>query len=702
MASEIRIQEGVVIEFADKGKFHLGVVVNIEEKTGKVKLINDAGRDMALPGKQVLHAFPSRIATSLPLSNIQNELKSVDMRADSFVEQCDIEELWQLVSGEYEEITLLDLVSLSFENPGTVHILAMIRALRNDRIFFKAIQPELFAPRPQEVVEDLQRQREIKAKKDAWRSHFVEEAVHLLVMDQSERQTAIEDGMIAHSNVLDAWKIIEQFAVLGTDCPDKVEAETLLELLQNRINRGFSGTSHLRARAFLRESGYWEPDTNVALIKYEIPVHFDETADQEAFQCYQNPNSKIARRDLTHLNVFSIDDNGTLDIDDAISIEKLNDGDIRLGVHIAAPAASIPFDSALELAARHRGTSIYLPEQRIPMLPTILSENALSLIQGKKRNAISFLITFDDAFNIVEQEIVPSIVESKHCLSYDSAEHLLEHGIDDLSDEMRIIQELCEVSAANRRSHGAIDIDLPEFKLIYVPETGIYEFHPIDTTMMSRQLVSECMILANALAAEFCFNHEIPSLYRIQPSPNNMPRQDTLDSMPNDMFRAFAMRKCMMPAASSMTPDIHAGLGLDKYLQATSPLRRYADLLCHYQLEYWFAHQQARFSADEFNAILAETDLALSHARSASHEAYQTATLSYLKQIGNEPLEAMILQYNTERGDIAQVVLTQTQVRANVATKSRWPLGTMCRVRIDNVRPEEGIIQLQFIDILNG
>ena len=702
MATEISVQNGEVIEFADKGKFHLGVVVSSDEKTGKIKLINVSGRDMSLPVKQVLHSFPAHISLSLPIGNIQNELKSIDTRADAYIDQCDVAELWQLVDGEYDEISLDDLVSLSFDEPDAVRKLAMVRALRNDRIYFKGIQNELFAPRPADVVEDLLRQREIRAKKEHWRDLFVDEAVRMIKMDPQERINAIEDGVFARSDVLDAWKIVEQYAVLGIEYAEKAEAETLLERLQNRINRGFSGTSHLRARAFLRESGFWEPDTNVALIKYEIPVHFDEISERNALDCYRNPVIGTNRRDLTHLNVFSVDDVGTLDIDDALSIERLADGKFRLGVHIAAPAASIPFGSPLEISARHRATSIYLPEMRIPMLPVILSENALSLMPGEKRNAISFLITFDDEFNVVEQEIVPSIVISKHRLSYDAAEHLLEHGNDDLSDEIRLIQELCEYSAANRRSHGAIDIDLPEFKLEYHPETGLYELFPIDTSMMSRQLVSECMILANALAAEFCFEHEIPSLYRIQPPPNNMPRQDTLDNMPNDMFRAFAMRKCMMPAASSMTPDLHAGLGLDKYIQATSPLRRYADLICHYQLECWFSENHPRFSADEFNAVLSETDLGLSHARSASHEAYQCATLMYLKQIGNEPIEAMILQYNTERGDIAQVVLTETQIRANVATKTRWPLGTMCRVRIDNVRPEEGVILLQFVDIING
>ena len=699
MADEFHFSDGDVIEFADKGKFHLGVVTSFDAKSGKIRLINMLGRDMNIPAKQVMHRLPARISTSIPSGNIQNELKSIDMRADSFVGQCDVEELWQLVSGEYEEIDISELASLLFSDPDAVQMLAMIRAMRIDKIYFKALQVGRFAPRPADVVEDLKRQKKLKEQKEAWRNRFIEQAVTAIKMSDEDRQAAKDDGFFAHSDVLDAWKIVEQYAVLGTEAEDRAEAEVLLEGLQNRLNRGFSGTAYLRARAFLRESGYWEQDTNPVLIKYEIALQFDDAVEKQALECYQQAVQTEGRRDLTHLDIFSIDDTDTLDIDDALSIEKLDGGKLRLGVHIAAPAASVPFGSPMELAARQRATSIYLAEQRIPMMPLIISENALSLMPGLKRKAVSFLLTFDGDFNLVESEIVPSVVMSKHRLSYSAAEDMIEHGEDFLSDEIRLIQEICEYSAANRRNNGAIDIDLPEFKLVYHRETGLYELHPIDTAMMSRQLVSECMIMANALAADFCVDHEIPALYRIQPPPVNMPRQDTLDEMPNDMYRAFAMRRCMMPAALSLTPDLHAGLGLNRYLQATSPLRRYADLMWHYQMESWFVNGCPMFSADEFNAILAETDLGLSHARSASHEAMQTATLAYLGQIGSDPVEAMILQYNSERSDIAQVVLTQTQIRASVATKNRWPNGTMCRVRIDNVRPEEGVILLQFIDV---
>lgn len=702
MASELHFKEGEIVEFADKGKFHLGIVQNTDEKTGKVRLLNASGREITLPAKQIQYSLRTRISLNLPLSNIQNELNSIEFRASDIEKHCDIEELWSLVSGECETIDMDELISLVFDNPDAAQMLAMIHALRNDRIFFKTLQIGQLSPRPASVVEDLRRQQTLKAQKDAWRASFVDEAVKILKMPIDERQNLIEDGFFQESPVLDAWKMVEQYAIWGADAEDKIEAEFLIESLQNRINRGFSGTAHFRARHFLRDCGYWTSDTHIPMLKYEIAPHFSDVLECDALKIYQNPDSSSSRADLTHLNLFSIDDNGTLDIDDAISIEPLENHQVRLGIHIAAPAAAIVPGSALEIEARHRATSIYLPEMRIPMLPLILSENALSLMPGQRRNAISFILTFDADFNLIDRQIVPSVVESKHRLSYDAVERMLEEGNDSLSDDIRKVQELCEFSAANRRNHGAIDIDLPEYKLYWNPKTQQYELSPIDTTMMSRQLVSECMILANALAADFCFEHDIPALYRIQPAPVNMPRPETLEALPNDMMRAYAMRRSMMPAASSMTPAFHAGLGLEKYLQATSPLRRYADLLCHYQLESWFANGTPLYDAPTFNAVLSESDLGLSHAKSASQEAYQTATLAYLKQLGDAPIEAMILQYNSERGDTAQVVLLQTQLRANVATKNRWPIGTLCTVQIEHVYPEEGTILLQFVDVMTN
>ena len=203
MASEKRCQTGEVIEFADKGKFHLGVVVSVDEKTGKVKLIHATGREMTLPPKQVLHVLKKKVSVHLPSSQIQNEMGSLEMRAGNMAVKCDIEELWQLVTGEYDEISLEELISLVYDVPEAVHQLAMIRALRDDKIYFKSLQPELFAPRPAAVVADLLRQRELKAQKEAWRLRFADEAAQVMAMSPEARVQAMEDDILQTISLLD-------------------------------------------------------------------------------------------------------------------------------------------------------------------------------------------------------------------------------------------------------------------------------------------------------------------------------------------------------------------------------------------------------------------------------------------------------------------------------------------------------------------
>lgn len=696
MASNITA--GCIVEFADKSKCQLGLVMQIDEKTGKLRMIQSMGHEISLPQKQIMHAVGARLSTFWPPSQIANELSSLEQKAKKLSQQIEIEEIWEILD-ENTEYSLEDLVSLRFTQPSGVERLAMIYALRNDKIFFKTLSPALYAKRPEDIVRDLQRQLQAKAEKNAWRTAFANEAAGLFNLPPQDRNATMRQLVLPHSEVKDAWKLIEDYALWGNQSKTADEAETLMDTLQSKINRGFSGSSYLRARTFLRESGYWTKTTHVPMLKYEISEFFEDNIESAAHAIFCQPVPAAGRLDLCRLNIFSIDDTETLDIDDALSIERLPNG-YRLGIHIAAPASSIEFESPLEMEARRRATSVYLPECTVAMLPHILSENALSLMAGQKRAAMSFILTLDPEFNITDRQIRPTVICSKHRLSYDEAEHLLENGNDELSDDLRLIQEIAEFSSLNRHAHGAIDVDLPEFKLKYDAINDSYTYQKIDGQMMSRQLVAECMILANATAAEFCCEHKIPALYRIQPPPNNLPSQTTLDNLPNDDMRAYAIRRCMQPASNSLSPMPHAGLGIDKYLQATSPLRRYADLLCHYQLEYWFSHGTPRFDTETFNAILSETQLGLSHAKQASNEGNQVATYRYLQQLGATPLEAMILQYHTDRGDLAQVVLTDTQVRANVSTRKRWPLGTRCHVKIDAIHPEEITIGLRLIDII--
>ena len=691
------IAECAVVEFADKGKIQLGFVVSVDPKTSKVKLVNQLKREVVLPPKQVLHVLTrfSGISPHYPVSQISEAVTAIELKATDLMKSIDVEELWELNSGESDEVSLELLLGLLYTEPGAVERLAMIRALRADRVYFKETTFETYQLRSASNVSDIKQQLAARAEKDRFRRRFVEEACAMLaIKNVDEREEACENRDPALDS---AWKAVESYALFGAEAQEHVEADQLLALLQKELGRGFAGTAHQRARAFLRESGYWTREANVALLRHDIPQAFESNVELAAFALYKTQPGLEGRTDLTGLALFSIDDAETLDIDDALSVEHLVDGNIRLGIHIASPASAFAYDSLIEREARTRATSIYLPDSRIPMLPAILSENALSLMEGQKRAAMSFFVTYDARYNVVARDIVRSVVVSKHRLTYDAAERMIEFGNDALSDMLRTILEITETSALSRRAAGAIDVNLPENKVVLDRETGRYSLHSIDNGMMSRGLVAECMIIANAFVADFCAEHEIPALYRLQASPTGMPTAEELDAMPNDYIRAISQRRCMQPAGSSMTPGRHAGLGLERYLQATSPLRRYIDLMIHYQLEAFLATGAPRFDSDGFSRAMTAIDGPLSAARAASNEANQFAVLSYFAQEREQTFEAIIVQYNPDRPDHPQVMLLLTQTRATISLRKRFVPGTIINVRVDHVDPEDGTLILQFV-----
>ena len=167
--------------------------------------------------------------------------------------------------------------------------------------------------------------------------------------------------------------------------------------------------------------------------------------------------------------------------------------------------------------------------------------------------------------------------------------------------------------------------------------------------------------------------------------------------MPSDLMRALSLRRCMLAAVSSMTPGRHAGLGLERYIQATSPIRRYVDLLAHYQLESFLQTGHPCFDDDAFSSILASVEGPLSSARAASAESVQHAILSYLRQESERLLDAVIVQYPPDRPDHPQIMLLDTQTRASVTLRKRLPVGTCIKVHVDHADPDDGTLIVQFV-----
>jgi exoribonuclease-2 len=273
------------------------------------------------------------------------------------------------------------------------------------------------------------------------------------------------------------------------------------------------------------------------------------------------------------LHPLTIDSEFTRDIDDALSLERAGKG-YQVGIHITDLASFLDGHQEIFREAMSRATSIYLPDQRIPMIPPALSEGFCSLVVGEKRRALSFLVRVDEEGKVLEYQITPSIIQVERRLSYDVVDQLLEEE-EDLSCFHRIAEKLFR----QRLGLGAFFIPRPE-RVVRVNRDKEIIIFKRDRESPSQKMVSEFMILANSLAALFLKEKEIPAIYRGQMDPRE--RVAPMDKF--DPLQAYRLRRIMNRVEVSTRPSRHSGLGAEAYLTLTSPIRRFYDLLIEQQL----------------------------------------------------------------------------------------------------------------------
>lgn len=356
------------------------------------------------------------------------------------------------------------------------------------------------------------------------------------------------------------------------------------------------------AHALLLKIGYWDASVN------PYPARLGVEVGDPAQSAGELPPEN--RRDLTGLETFAIDDEDTTDPDDAMSVERG-----RLWVHVADAAALIPPDCPLDLEARGRGGTLYLPERINRMLP---DEATLRLALGlaEVSPALSFSFSLDGGGAPRDVEITPSLIRARR-VSYERAEPMLATG------PLAELQAAAGLFRARRMARGAVPLLLPEVKVRAV--NGSVTIRPLPR-LQSRDLVAELMLMAGEAAARYALEHGIPLPYTTQPPPEAVdgPPPATLSQM-------YAWRKKFPRSVMKSAPEPHAGLGLERYAQATSPLRRYLDLVVHQQMRAHLAGR-APLTASEVLDRVGAAESVLGSLRRAERLSNRHWTLVYLTQ----------------------------------------------------------------------
>lgn len=366
------------------------------------------------------------------------------------------------------------------------------------------------------------------------------------------------------------------------------------------------------------------------------------------------------RLDLTHLPAFAIDDEGNQDPDDALSVEQLGSGLTRLWVHVADVAALVTPGSPLDAEARRRGATLYLPDRTVHMLPEALVQQA-GLGLSETSPALSIALDLDREGNAEAVEVHLTRVRVQR-LSYDRAQAMFEAGHADFT----LLAGLARVSRDIRFQEGAVSIDLPEVR-VKADGAGA-QVLPLPRPEM-RAVVQECMTLAGWGAAIYADDFELPIPFATQDPPHREVSGET-------MTAHWARRKTLGRTRFQSAPGAHAGMGLDLYTQATSPMRRYLDLVVHQQLRAHLLGTEP-LSGREVAAHIAEAGIGSAATRTAERLSRKHHTLRFVAAQPERVWDAVVVD---KRGPQATLLIPDLALDLPMTTPATP--GTALQVRL--------------------
>ncbi len=605
--------EGKIIEYIDQRKIVLSVC--LKDRGSKLQLLTPSNHEVSISPKRALFISSTTFDISGLREELLNELRVVEKRRTDYMARVPVKDLWELTHEENDTYTYKYLAQLSFGDRVTDdHISALVRALFADKIYFK-MKDDHFIPNSPHKVEQIKKAREaaeLREREIAEGAHFLKEVIN----DRYPEDPPLKERIV---------EILVQLALYGRDAPD-------FKLGREMFSR--AGVKDIdQSRHLLVKLGIWGEDENLDLHRLKTRIDFNEPVVKEADRVMRKEMDSSGREDLTDLSVFTIDGPFTRDFDDALSLQPLNGG-YRLGVHITDLAPFIQVDGHLDKEACIRASSIYLPANQIPMFPSSLSNNALSLVKGFNRLALSLMVDFDQDWNINNYRLIPTVIRIEEQFTYDQVNAAY------AGDPVLLaLYQLSQTLRQRRAGNGALLIPLAEVHFHFDDNSDI-QIRLIEQETPAKIIVSECMILYNWLAARFASETALPILYRSQEPPQERLSIDES----NYIYYVFQQRRKLQPLFIDTVPQPHCGLGVDVYTNATSPLRRYMDLLVQRQVHSALLEKEPVYTESRLKelSILAQQTLRDIDVMKRNQIRYWT--LKYLAGRINQRFNAIVFQ----------------------------------------------------------
>ena len=523
-----------------------------------------------------------------PISSLEAVLTAADNAAVAEEMDAKLIEAWELLVSDDETatqpISVKDLAELSIGNFSADSSWAFYKKLSAHTHFAEKAdtEPLTFVPRTEEEISALKKK-----------------------LYEKEHEADIRAAFIA--------RLKEKKLDLPGDAKymQEVEALALGQTDKSKIMKeaGFKESPE-KAHKLLLDTGIWTIFKNPHPSRHGLSM-------QSATEHLPHPPENEERTELSFVG-WAIDNAWSTDPDDAISYDGT-----YLWVHIADPASTVTPDSKIDITARNRGSTLYIPEGAARMLSEeSLEDYALGLCEykdgkptGKKSKALSFRLRLDENGAITDSAVIKTLVHIER-LTYEQADERKD------SPELAPFFAIAERNIERRKGSGAVFIELPEVHIsLNEQEVSIT---PTEKPFASA-MIREMMLLAGEAAAKFAFKNGIPFPFISQEKP------DIPKDIPAGLAGQYKLRRSMRSRSVGVTPSQHAGLGLGMYSQVTSPLRRYSDLISHIQLRA-FLDGKELLDKDTMLERISAGDAASGNASKAERESNMHWTLVYLKQ----------------------------------------------------------------------
>ncbi|XP_043687973.1 ribonuclease II, chloroplastic/mitochondrial isoform X2 [Telopea speciosissima] len=681
------LQKGLLLEFRKDSERVLLAVAQKPDGKKNWMVSDQNGITSSIKPQQITYIVPG-------VENFdQAEILNFIQKAHDNLDPSLLEYAWMELLEKNKSVTPEELAEIIFGSMDPLESYCAHLLLSRDEIYFSTVESKsshsVYEPRPTVQVEELLSRKHAKEAAEKELQEFVQLLISAKAMPSHSKPP--KKSWMVEENICQRIESLEAYAIDACKTDDqKKMAGVILKAM---------GLPKMSSSALnlLIDIGYFPVHVNLDLLKFNIRTEYsDEIMSAAESLLSDSPDlDMMVRKDVTHLKVYAIDVDEADELDDALSATRLPDGQIKVWIHVADPTSLVQPGSIIDREAMRRGTSIFLPTATFPMFPEKLAMEGMSLKQGKVCNAVTVSVTLHPDGSIAEYTVDNSIIRPTYMLTYESASELLRLNLEEEA-ELRILSEAAALRLQWRRQQGAIDTTTIEARVKVAnpdepePSINLYVENQADPAM---RLVSEMMILCGEVIATFGSSNNIPLPYRGQPQSN-------IDSsifahLPEGPVRSSAYVKIMRAAEMNFrSPIRHGILGIPGYVQFTSPIRRYMDLLAHYQVKGFLRGDAPPFSAGQLEGMASLINMHVRVAKRLFNSSLRYWLLEFLRRQPKEKkFRALILRFIKDR--MAALLLMEVGIQASSWVSVGVQIGDEIEVKVEEAHPRDDAVSLK-------